>query len=351
MTESKRPVVGISMGDPNGIGPEIILKSLKEPMMLDLFLPVIYGSQRAFSHYKKLYGWEDIHLQYVKEGIDRKSHKIQMVCIPDEGFTTQPGENTLPAGQLAVQSFCKAVADLKSQVLDALVTGPIHKQNTCSDTFPFKGHTEYLAHVTGESPLMMLCSGDALRVALCTVHVPIKEVSGQLNQERLLWVIKKTRQTLMSDFKIQKPKIAVLGLNPHAGDQGLMGLEERDCILPAIKHFPSDQLIFGPYSADAFFGKSSYTMFDAVIAMYHDQGLIPFKMKAFYSGVNVSAGTNLIRTSPDHGTAFDIAGKNLAAPDSFREALYMAVQIFKNRVYYASISKNPLPFQERRKER
>lgn len=349
--EHKKPVIGISMGDPNGVGPEIILKTLKDPLLLDLVVPVVYGSQRVFSYYKKLLGLEDVHFNYVKDKPDGNSRKIQFVGLPDEGFNTEPGTLTSEAGNLAVKSFCSAVQDLQAKQLDALVTAPIHKQNTFSESFPFKGHTEYLAHVTNQKPLMILSANDPIRVALATVHIPINQVADQLQTAKLISQITTLRSVLISDFALRKPKIAVLGLNPHAGDEGLMGAEELQVIKPAVSHFKPDQLVFGPYAADAFFAKAMYKTFDAVLAMYHDQGLIPFKMKAFYTGVNISAGTSVIRTSPDHGTAFDIAGKNCAHPDSFREALYAAVQIFKNRALYQAISQHPLPVQERRKER
>lgn len=349
--EHKRPVIGISMGDPNGIGPEVILKALKDPLITDLMVPVVYGSQRVFSFYKKQLGLDDFHLHYVKDKPDNHSRKIQLVTLPDEGFNTMPGSLTPEAGRMAVDSFCTVVNALQSKNLDAIVTAPIHKQNTYSEAFPYKGHTEYLAHVTNASPLMILSANDPIRIALATVHIPLNKIAEALQTPKLIAQITQLRNTLITDFGIQKPKLAILGLNPHAGDEGLMGQEEQLIIKPAILNFKPDQLVFGPYAADAFFAKELYKSFDAVLAMYHDQGLIPFKMKAFYTGVNITAGIPLIRTSPDHGTAFDIAGKNLAHPDSFREALYAAVQLVKNKSLYQSISQHPLPVQERRKER
>jgi 4-hydroxythreonine-4-phosphate dehydrogenase len=261
------------------------------------------------------------------------------------------GKLTPMGGKYAFLSLEKATQALKTKQIDVLVTAPINKKNIQSDQFKFVGHTEYLGEMIGGEPLMVLCTETGLRVALVTTHIPINEVASKITKEAVVKKITQLHESLIKDFGVRKPKIAVLGLNPHAGDDGVIGNEDDTIIKPAIESLKLNGLVFGPYAADGFFGNGTYKQFDGIIAMYHDQGLIPFKTLAFEDGVNYTAGLSEVRTSPDHGTAFDIAGKNIANEMSFKKSIYMAVDIFKNRKLYAEISENPLTFSNIKKER
>lgn len=272
------------------------------------------------------------------------------MCYEEE-VNIEMGKSTPVGGKYAFLSLEKATKALKERSIDVLVTAPINKHNIQSDSFKFVGHTEYLGEMIGGEPLMLLCSESGLRVALVTGHVAINEVATKITKEAVVKKITQLHESLVKDFGVRKPKIAVLGLNPHAGDDGLIGKEDKEIIKPAIDSVKLNGMIYGPYSADGFFGNDTYKKFDGILAMYHDQGLIPFKTLAFEDGVNFTAGLAEVRTSPDHGTAYDIAGKNIANELSFKKSIYMAVDIYRNRKMYAEISENPLAFSNIKKER
>lgn len=337
-------VVGITQGDINGVGYEVILKSLEDSRILDMFTPVIYGSPKVAGFYKKKLNLNNVNLNSVQT-IEQISHKrINIINCIDDDVKVELGKSCKEGGNSAFASLKMAIDDLKQGKIDTLVTAPINKDNIQNDEFQFAGHTEYLGqNFEGkEKVLMMLVSGK-LRIAVTTGHIPLKDVSSKLSEELIVDKLKIMNESLKKDFGIRKPRIAVLGLNPHSGDNGLIGKEEQEIILPAIQKAKEEGIMcFGAYPSDGFFGAGRYTQFDGVLAMYHDQGLIPFKTIAMDSGVNYTAGLSIVRTSPDHGTAYDIAGKNMASPTSFREALYMACDIFKNRANEEDISKNPL---------
>ena len=339
--------IGFTLGDINGIGCEVVMKTLADSRMSELCTPVIYGSAKALAHYKK-----DIeeagNFQYtaINSAAEAKPRRVNLInCVGDEIKIT-PGESTPEAGKASVAMLRAAAADLKAGRIDALVTAPINKENVQGDGFDFKGHTEYLASEFGGTPLMMMCS-ELLKVGLSTTHIPVNEVSGKITKEGIVEALKLLRRSLISDFGIVEPRIAVLSLNPHAGDGGLLGPEEQTVIKPAILDALSQGVLaFGPLAADGFFASAGYTKYDAVLAMYHDQGLTPFKALT-PQGVNFTAGIPVVRTSPDHGVAYDIAGRGTADPESTRQAVYMAIDIFRNRKAYAEMTKNPLKHFER----
>lgn len=343
-------VVGISQGDINGISLEVILKTLTEPAISEICVPVLFSSQKTISHYRKVLGLEEFHFHPVKEFNQINSKKANVYSCYEEEITLELGKATDISGKYAKLSLEKATQALLDHQIDVLVTGPINKENIQAAGFSYPGHTEYLGEKLGGSPLMLLCA-EQLRVAVVTGHTPLKQVSQQISSHKVLEKIQALHQTLVRDFGIRKPKIAVLGLNPHAGENGTIGDEEKTQILPAIKSASENMLVYGPYAADGFFGNETYKQFDGILAMYHDQGLIPFKTLAFNHGVNYTAGLKFIRTSPDHGTAYEIAGKNIADGSSFREALYMAMDIYKSRLLSDEITANPLPFSQIKKER
>lgn len=334
-------IVGISIGDLNGVGSEVVLKTFEDNRMLELCTPVIFANVKIMSFLKKVYG-----LTLNFHGIDSLDQlvigKINVLNVWKEPVNIEFGKNDNEIGKYAIKSFFAATKALKDDKIDVLLTAPINKYNIQSEEFNFPGHTDYLAKEFNENALMFMIH-DNLRVGLLTDHVPVNEVSKHLNEELIAKKVAVINQTLKRDFRIEKPKIAVLGLNPHAGDNGVIGKEDEEIIKPALKKiFDSGTLVFGPYSADSFFGSNQYKLYDAVLAVYHDQGLIPFKTMSFGNGVNYTAGLSKVRTSPDHGTAFDIAGKNKASEDSFREALYLAIDIYNNRNEYAELTNNPL---------
>ncbi len=339
-----RLVIGISMGDYNGIGPEVILKALQYNRLQKLCTPVIYGSMRIMNRYRNLLDMKDWNLNGAPS-ISQISHKMTNVitCWPDQQQEIQPGQVTPEAGQAAFACLQRAVDDLKEGKIDALVTAPINKYNIQSEEFKFPGHTEYLAEQFGVADNLMFMVSEQLRVGVVTGHVPLGRVRQNVTRERILQKLNLMMQSLKQDFGIEKPKIAVLGLNPHAGEEGLLGNEEQDIIKPLLNDLRNKgQLVFGPYPADGFFGTRSYGKFDAVLAMYHDQGLIPFKSIAFEEGVNFTAGMPAVRTSPDHGTAYDIAGKNLADETSMMQAIYTAIDVARQRKEYAELAANAL---------
>ena len=344
--------VGISIGDTNGIGLEVIMKTFSDSRMMQVCTPVVYASAKTVSFQRKALNLPDFNYQTVRSINDIIPRKINLLNVWDEEIKNDFGVQNEIGGKYALLSLKNTVADLLDHKVDVMVTAPINKKNMQQDGFDFPGHTEYLA-VEGrtENYIMMLVS-DAMRVAFVTGHIPIKNVSGQLTKEKIVAKIKLINDTLKRDFGVRKPKIAVLGLNPHAGDSGLLGTEENDIILPAVKDAQYlNILAAGPYSADGFFGSGQYKKFDCILCMYHDQGLIPFKAISFNSGVNYTAGLPFIRTSPDHGTGYDIAGKGIASEESFREAIYMAIDIYNKRAEYDNITANPLVISKKHSDR
>lgn len=341
-TPAQKPIIGISCGDLNGIGLELIIKAFSDSRLLDICTPVIFGSNKAINFYKKTLGDIPFNYQNIKDFSKINYKQINVLNCWEEEVSITPGQLTETGGQYAVKSFTAAVTALKEQKIAGLVTAPIHKKNTQSADFNFTGHTPYLKFAyEAQDVLMMMISGN-FRVALVSEHIPISEAAHSVTRESLLSKLSLLQQSLIKDFGIDKPKIAVLGLNPHAGDEGLIGKEDETIIRPAIKEAKHNMLVMGPYSADAFFARSYHTRFDAVLAMYHDQGLIPFKSLASGEGVNFTAGISGIRTSPDHGTAFDIAGKNKADATSFLMAIYECVDIINRRNGYFENRRNPL---------
>lgn len=346
---TKRPeniIVGISIGDLNGIGGEIILKSFEDSRMLELCTPVIFANVKILSYLKK-----NLQLTTNLHGIDKLDQlltgKINVLNVWREGVNIEFGKTDENVGKYAVKSFVEATKALKEGNIDVLVTAPINKSNIQSEEFSFPGHTDYLNKELEGDALMFMVQ-DSLRVGLLTDHVPINDVAKHLTEELIRKKIKTINRSLIQDFGITRPRIAVLGLNPHSGDNGVIGDEEEKVLKPALKKiFDEGTLVFGPFSADGFFGSGQYEKYDAVIATYHDQGLIPFKTLSFGKGVNYTAGLNKVRTSPDHGTGFDIAGKGIADHSSFVEAVYAAIDIFKSRNEYAIISEKPLKLKEK----
>lgn len=343
-------IVGISIGDLNGIGSEVVLKTFEDARMLELCTPVIFANVKILSFVKKTFESTSI-----LHGIDRLDQlvvgKINVLNVWREGVDLNFGTNDETVGKYAIKSFVAATKALKEGLIDVLVTAPINKYNIQSEEFKFPGHTDYLDQELEGNALMLMVQ-DNLRVGLLTDHIPVNEVAKHLTEELIIQKIETVKKSLIQDFSINKPKIAVLGLNPHAGDGGVIGKEDEQIIKPAIKKiFDKGTLVFGPFPADGFFGSNQYEKYDAVIAAYHDQGLIPFKTLSFGKGVNYTAGLNKIRTSPDHGTAYEIAGKNKADFNSFKEAVYLALDVFNSRNQYKEISANPMKIREKQEEK
>jgi 4-hydroxythreonine-4-phosphate dehydrogenase len=344
-------IIGISQGDINGIGLEVVLKTLLEPGITDICTPVLFSSQKTVSYYRKVLGLEDFSFNPIRDLTQINPKKVNVFVCYEEEVNIEMGKVTPTGGKYAFISLEKATQALIDNHIQALVTAPINKKNIQSAEFTFIGHTEYLGAKLGGDPLMLLCSDSGLRVALVTGHVPIKDVASKITVDAVSKKLTQLHESLVRDFGVRKPRIAVLGLNPHAGDDGAIGMEDNEIIKTAIEKTKLNALVFGPYPADGFFGNGAYRTFDAILAMYHDQGLIPFKTLAFNDGVNYTAGLNAVRTSPDHGTAYDIAGKNLANEQSFKKAIYAAIDIYKNRQLHAQITSNPLPHNYIKKER
>lgn len=324
--------VGITQGDINGISYEVILKTLEDNRISELCTPIIYGSPKVAAYHRKMLNL-NINLNLInkpEEALEKRANIIN--CCNDE-IKVEVGFSTPQAGDAAFKALEKATKDLKDGKIDVLVTAPINKNNIQSNNFSFPGHTEYLESLFGEKgDALMILANESLRIAVATGHVPVSKISSCLTQENILKKIKQFNKSLVEDFGIFKPRIAVLGLNPHAGDKGVIGKEEEEIIFPAVKQALDEGIIcFGPLPADGFFGSNGHAHYDGILAMYHDQGLIPFKAIAMDNGVNFTAGLSVVRTSPDHGTAYDLAGKNMASENSFRQALYMALDIYKNR--------------------
>ena len=328
----KKPVLGITLGDFNGIGPEIIIKSLSHSKVTQHCTPVIYGSSKIIAQYRKLLKADHFHYQIVAD-IHKAIHgKINVINCWKEDHTIEPGNVTKEAGKCAFLSIEKATQDITNGKLSAIITAPINKENIQHEDFKFPGHTEYFHEkFQGKEHLMFMVS-DRIKIGVLTSHVPLSKVSSLITKELLTEKIKVMSDSLKNDFGIQKPKIAVLGLNPHAGEGGILGNEEQDVFIPTIKELKhKGNLVFGPYPADGFFASESYVSFDGILAAYHDQGLIPFKQLAFEDGVNYTAGLSHVRTSPDHGTAYGLVGKHKADIGSFISAIFTALQIVKNR--------------------
>lgn len=341
--ELQKPVIGFSCGDLNGIGTELIIKTLSDTRILDFCVPVVFASNKSINFYKKTLNDVNLPYQAVKE-LSRLNHKqVNVVSCWEEDIQINPGQLSDTGGKYALISLQQSVEALKEGYIDGLVTAPIHKKNIQSEEFNYSGHTPYLKAAFNVDEVVMLMTAENMRVAVLTEHVPVKEIAGYVTRENILKKLTILHSSLQKDFGIDKPKIAVLGLNPHAGDEGLIGNEEETIIKPAVKEARQrNMLVFGPFSADAFFARGQYEQFDAVLAMYHDQGLIPFKSLAIGEGVNYTAGLPVVRTSPDHGTAFDIAGKGKADYASFQQAIFTAVDVIRFRATYAESHANPL---------
>ncbi|MBW4888650.1 4-hydroxythreonine-4-phosphate dehydrogenase PdxA [Mucilaginibacter sp. HMF5004] len=344
--------IGISIGDVNGIGLEVIIKTLADARILDYCTPIVYGHTKVASFHRKALDMGEFSFNVINSPAEVQGKRANMINCWEEDVKIELGETTETGGKYAFLSLERATNDLIAGQIDALVTAPINKHNIQSESFHFPGHTEYLQERAGGQDSLMFLVSEDLRVGVVTGHVPVTEIASKISQESIISKLKLMNDSLKKDFWVRKPKIAVLGLNPHAGDNGLIGNEEQTTIIPAIEQAKaSGLLVMGPYAADGFFANGAYKNFDAVLAMYHDQGLIPFKHIAFENGVNFTAGLNIVRTSPDHGTAYDIAGKNLASEISFREAMFAAMHIVKNRRESAELTENTLAFGKLSRDR
>jgi 4-hydroxythreonine-4-phosphate dehydrogenase len=343
MSVQKKPVIGISVGDLNGIGIELIIKTFSDSRIMDFCTPIVFGSNKVINFYRKLSLDFSINYTSIKEISRALPKQLNIINVWEEDVDIQPGQMNDTGGKYGVRSLQAAVNALKECTIDALITAPLHKYTMQSSEFNFTGHTPYLQQEFKADDVLMLMIAENMRVGLLTEHVAIGEVAKQITKEKIIQKINLLKNSLQKDFGIEKPKIAILGLNPHAGDEGLVGKEEKEIIRPAVLEAKkNDVIVMGPYSADAFFARGHHEKFDAVLAMYHDQGLIPFKSLALGEGTNFTAGLPVIRTSPDHGTAFDIAGKNKADESSFRAAIFAAIEIFDTRIEYDDMRKNPL---------
>lgn len=345
--EKKTVVAGISHGDINGIGYEVIIKALMDPTINDICVPVVYGSPKVAAYHRKALNINNFSFNNIRTPEEANARKANLINCLDDNVRVELGKSTTHGGEAAFISLERAVGDLKSGKIDVLVTAPIDKKNIQSDKFRFNGHTEYLKEISGADEVLMLMVSESLKIGVATGHVPLVQVPGLITTDLILKKLRLMNQSLILDFGIRKPRIAVLGLNPHAGDNSLLGSEEAEIIAPAVEQAVRENILaFGPFPADGFFGAGSFTHYDGILAMYHDQGLAPFKALSFDTGVNFSAGLPFIRTSPVHGTAFQIAGKGEASESSFRQALYLAVDIFRNRQMYNEITRNPLKKQD-----
>lgn len=335
--------VGITHGDINGIGYEVIIKTLLEPHMTEICTPIIYGSPKVAAYHRKALNIEGLSFNHVRHANEAHPKRVNIINCVDENIRVELGKSTREAGESSYYALQAATSDLEHGLIDVLVTAPINKDNIQSDNFKFPGHTEYLAQHFKTDNYLMLMVSETMKMGVVTTHLPLSEVPKHITRDAVLSKIRIMAKSLQQDFSINKPRIAVFGLNPHSGDNGLLGKEEIDVILPAIMQAKKEGIIaLGPYPADGFFGSEDYRKFDGILAMYHDQGLIPFKLTSFEHGVNFTAGLPVIRTSPAHGTAYSIAGEDKASPESFRQAMFLAVDVFHNRLNYLEISKNPL---------
>lgn len=345
--EQHKIKVGITHGDINGIGYEVIIKALTDSRILEMCTPIVYGSSKVAAYYRKVMDSEIFTFNNINTAREANPKRPNIINCVNEEVRVELGKSTKMAGEAALAALEAAVRDLKSGDIDVVVTAPINKENIQSDTFSFPGHTEFFAKEFGAKNFLMLMVSDILKVGVATGHVPLNQVVALITKEKILSNLRILHKTMLEDFSVRKPRIAVLGLNPHAGDGGLIGDEEERIILPAIKLANEEGIIaLGPYPADGFFGSGEFKKFDATLAMFHDQGLIPFKSFAFESGVNYTAGLPIIRTSPGHGTAYGLAGTGTASEESFRNALYLAIDLHENRKRFSILSKNPLQRHE-----
>ena len=344
--DNRKIKVGITHGDINGIGYEIILKTLEDPRIAELCTPIVYGSAKIAAFYRKMMELPEVKFSQIdtpSEASSNGEHNYMINVVP-ESVMPEAGQCTQAGGAAALSALERAVSDLREGLIDVLVTCPISKDAIHGEEFSFPGHTEFLESRVGDgSKAMMIMAGENLRVALVTIHKSLADVSGNITKETVYDSIARFNKSLISDFGIHSPRIAVLSLNPHAGDGGLLGMEEQEVIIPAMKEMEEKGILcYGPYAADGFMGSGNYTHFDGILAMYHDQGLAPFKALAMDDGVNYTAGLPVVRTSPAHGTAYDIAGQGLASEDSFRQAIYVAIDVFRNRQREKVARANPL---------
>lgn len=349
---SEKIKIGISIGDVNGIGLEIIIKTLNDSQIYNYCTPIVYGHTKVASFYRRLCEVNELNFNVISHASNAQARRANMINCWEEDVKIEPGLLNKEVGKYSFLSLDRATADLINGDIAALVTAPIHKDSIQSEQFNFPGHTEYLQSKDGAAESLMFLVSDTLRVGVVTGHIPVADVAKSITTEKIVSKLKLMNESLKKDFWIRKPKIAVLGLNPHAGDNGVIGTEEQTIVGPALEEARAlDILALGPYAADGFFANGTYLQFDGVLAMYHDQGLIPFKQIAFESGVNFTAGLKFVRTSPDHGTAFDIAGKNQASEVSFREAIFTALHVVKHRTEGAELSENFLPFGKLSRDR
>jgi 4-hydroxythreonine-4-phosphate dehydrogenase len=336
--------IGITQGDINSISYEVILKALMDNRVYETCTPILYGSPKVVAYHRKALNIANFSFNSIRTADEANSKRANLINVLDDNVRVELGKSTPQAGEAALLSLKAAIKDLKENKIDVLVTGPINKSNIQSPEFAFKGHTDYLKQELGSgNEVLMILVSEVLKVALVTEHVPISQVPQLITVDKIVSKLKILNQSLLADFGIRKPRIAVLALNPHAGDEGLIGKEEIDIILPAIEKAKQKGILaFGPYAADGFFGSDNFSKFDAVLAMYHDQGLAPFKALVFEDGVNYTAGLPFIRTSPAHGTAYELVGKDMASDSSFRAAIYLACDIHKNRTEYKELTSNPM---------
>jgi len=351
MEQDKKIRVAITQGDTNGVGCEVILKTFADPAMFEICTPIVYGSPKVIAYHKKALNI-DMNYSIINRVEEARDGRLNVLTCFDEEVKIELGQPSEEAGKAAFKALDRAMADYQAGLYDVLVTAPINKATIQSPNFHFPGHTEYIESKAGNGDkALMILMNENLRVALVTTHLPIKDISKAITKEAIIEKAVIFQKSLKRDFRISSPRIAVLSLNPHAGDNGLLGTEEKEVIVPAIEELEKQGVqAFGPYAADGFFGSNTYDYFDGVLAMYHDQGLAPFKTIALDSGVNYTAGLPIIRTSPDHGTAYDIAGQGKADENSFRQAIYTAIDVFRNRQNYDEPLQNPLPklFHEKR---
>ena len=351
--EERKIRVAITQGDTNGVGYEVILKVFSDPNILELCTPIIYGSPKIASYHRKTLNL-DVPYTIINHAEEARDGRVNLLACFDDEIKIEMGQPSQEAGAAALKALDRAMTDYRSELYDVLVTAPINKATIQSPGFHFPGHTEYIETSVGEGQkALMILMNETLRVALVTTHLPIKDIAKAITKEGIVEKATIFHKALKRDFRISSPRIAVLSLNPHAGDNGLLGSEEKDIILPAIEELADKGIqAFGPFAADGFFGSGAYDHFDGVLAMYHDQGLAPFKTIALESGVNYTAGLPIVRTSPDHGTAYDIAGKGIADENSMRQAIFTAIDVFRNRQFYDEPLQNPLPklFHEKRED-
>ena len=345
--------IGISCGDLNGIGIEVVLKCFEDTRMLADITPVLYASSHAVSFHRKALKLDEVQFHGVKDAREAIPKKLNLVNVWDEDIELELGKRSSALSAYAIKSLEAAAQDLASAKVDVLITAPIDKNSMQQAGFAFPGHTEFLQQMAGaDSDVLMVLVADGLRVGTVTGHIPLKDVAEAITTDRIVAKAKLLHQSLLRDFGVQEPRIAILGLNPHAGDGGTLGSEDKERILPAVRKLVDEGIAaMGPYPADGFFGNGSYKHFDGVLAMYHDQGLVPFKTLSFGHGVNFTAGLPIVRTSPDHGTGMDIAGQGIADEGSFRAAVWLAMDVIRNREHYRTISANPLQEQKKEKDR